>query len=92
MRLRGLLYKEGINGFGVRGIKPPYARLFHTAGVSHDIKYDEGGSEYNRRYADRLLLLDMVSACETQWQVYVAIFYYKIVRALGWLFFNYKER
>ena len=92
IRLRGCLYKPGVNGFGPRGMKVPYSKQFNEAGENHDTAYDFGGDKWDRLIADEDLLADMAKESDNDWQVLVAIIYYWIARALGWLFFNYTDK
>lgn len=91
MKIKGCLWKEGVNGLGVRGIhKLPYRKLFDKAARIHDSNYDDGCNSYNRYIADTDFLMDCISVCSNDIQSFFAIFYFIIVRLFGWLFFNYK--
>lgn len=94
MRLKGCLYKEGVNGFGIRKFRPPYADLFDPVGCSHDRYYDLGGDEDFRLFADIEMLRGMLEIAEdreSRWLVFYSVFCYCVVRMCGWAFYNYKE-
>lgn len=86
--IKGCLWKEGINGLGVRGFHQlPYKKLFNSAANIHDANYDKGG---NRYLADKNFLINCMNVCSNDLQCSTAIIYYIIVRLFGWLFFKYE--
>ncbi len=91
-KLRGLLWKPGVNGLGVRGLHClPYRKRFAEAANNHDLEYDERGGWRDRREYDIIFLQAMLEKCENTLQVSVAVAYYYAVRVFGWLFYNYKK-
>ncbi len=91
-KLRGLLWKPGVNGLGVRGLHClPYRKRFAEAANNHDAEYDEKGGWRDRREYDIIFLQAMLEKCENTLQVSVAVAYYYAVRVFGWLFYNYKK-
>lgn len=91
-KLRGLLWKPGVNGLGVRGLHClPYRKRFAEAANNHDLEYDEKGGWRDRREYDIIFLQSMLEVSETTLQVSVAVIYFYAVRLFGWLFFNYKK-
>ncbi len=92
IRIKGCLWKEGVNGLGIRGMsRLPYRRLFDVAAREHDRKYDLGGDGGDRRFADLVFLWQCAAVCKTDAQAFMAMAYYTAVRLFGWLFFNYKK-
>lgn len=93
-RLKGLLYRQGINGCGVKifGLHTPLHKRFQNACAVHDCGYDLGGDGQRRAYVDRVFMRDLVGLCRHDGHVLVAMVYYLSVRLLGWLFFNYNDR
>ena len=91
MRLKGILWRAGINGCGVFGIKPPFFDKFQACCELHDAMYDLGGDGKDRFRADKRLLVDMVERSTGSWFMLWCFVYYLSVRMFGWLFFNYKE-
>lgn len=93
IKLKGLLYRHGINGCGVKilGIKTPYHKLFNEPCCCHDACYDAGGSSNDRFIADKKFFQSMISKCNSSWHIIIASWYYISVRIIGWLFFNYRE-
>lgn len=94
MRIKGVFWREGVNGLGVRlplvGVLPlPYRKRFDWAARRHDEDYDFGGDGWWRRRADINFLWRMVAASETDLQVAVAVVYFAVVRGLGWMFYRY---
>ena len=91
--MRGCGCEKGL----IRGLRPPYAKLFHPACYEHDADYERGGGKEDRRCADRALYLNMLSIADKRkgrpyahWRlVSVALLYYTAVRAFGWHYFNY---
>jgi hypothetical protein len=96
--------KKGVNGCGcgsglLKYFKPPYAQLFKIECNAHDLAYDEGGFDADRRHADRWLYKRMVGRitdCElspykTTWLMCIALLYYMSVRLCGSKYFNYKK-
>ena len=91
MRLKGILWRAGINGCGVFGLKPPFFDKFQACCELHDAMYDLGGDGKARFRADKRLLVDMVERSTGSWLMLWCFVYYLNVRMFGWLFFNYKE-
>lgn len=94
-KLKGCLWRPGINGFGAFGHHAPYWRDFDACGRSHDRRYDVGGGSDERFNADYFLLEDMlrqVSLLKHQrWMTTYCYLVYLIVRLFGWLFFRYTD-
>lgn len=88
--LKGILWRTGINGCGVFGIKPPFFDKFQACCELHDAMYDLGGGKKERFRADKRLLVDMVERSTGSWLMTWCFIYYLSVRMFGWLFFNYK--
>lgn len=94
-----------VNGCGAcRGfwsfIKPPHHKFFKSACVLHDEMYNFGGTENDRRKADKRLFDNMVkhsveyfteSATSLWWFVTLSLLYYLAVRAFGKSSFNFKK-
>ena len=92
MRLKGALWKPGVNGLGVWGIRClPYRKRFDAAARKHDAEYDERGDWKDRREFDILFLQSMLEVSETTLQVSVAVVYFYLVRLFGWMFYRYKK-
>lgn len=90
MRLRGILWKEGVNGLGVRGFHClPCRQRFDDAARLHDEAYDRRGGWEDRRFADINFLCRCVRRSATTWQVTLAVLYFYAVRLFGWLFYRY---
>ena len=89
--LKGALWRAGVNGCGVFGIKPPFFDKFQACCELHDAMYDLGGDGKARFKADKRLLVDMVERSTGSWLMLWCFVYYLSVRMFGWLFFNYKE-
>ena len=90
MKLRGMFWKPGVNGLGVRGLHClPYRKRFDVAACAHDRAYDVGGSGADRKRADRSFRGDMLGVCVSGWQRAWANLYYALVRVFGWAFFRY---
>ena len=52
MKIKGIFYKPGVNGLGVRGFhRLPYRKLFDEAARHHDWMYDLGGDSGDRKAA-----------------------------------------
>lgn len=76
------------------------ATYFYAACCQHDDDYDRGGTERDRRKADRSLFRNMVYIAMRRegkvrrWLLctLVAAAYYASVRALGWHYFAYKGK
>ena len=92
MRLKGILWRAGVNGCGVFGIKPPLWRKYQACCELHDALYDLGGDGKARFKADRKLLEGMLAKSDKARYVLWTVGYYYAVRAFGWLFFNYKDK
>ena len=90
MRLKGILWRAGINGCGVFGVKPPFFDKFQACCELHDAMYDLGGDDKARFKADKRLLVDMVERSTGSWLMLWCFVYYLSVRMFGWLFFNYQ--
>ena len=89
-KLRGILWKPGVNGLGVRGLHfLPYRKRFEDAANNHDVEYDEKGCWRDRREFDIIFLQAMIEKCETTLQVSVSVVYFYAVRVFGWLFYRY---
>lgn len=90
MKIKGIFWKPGINGLGVRRFhRLPYRKRFDEAAREHDADYDKQGRWWNRQIADIKFLWNMVLACTNDLQVLFAILYYWMVRLLGWMFYRY---
>lgn len=90
--LRGLLWKPGVNGLGVRGFHClPYRKRFEEAANNHDTEYDEKGGWRDRREYDIIFLQAMLEKCVNTLQVSVAVIYFYVVRLFGWLFYRYNR-
>lgn len=80
-------------------LRPPYAKKFHVPCVMHDDDYDRGGTERQRKVADRNLywrIMELVSRSPHSpwahtWFTLIALLYYVSVRIFGRFYFNYKE-
>lgn len=77
-------------------LKPPYYKYFHDDCVYHDTLYNEGGTEKDRKYADKKLFRKMVKRSlglnpwRTTWRTLIALSYYVVVRLFGRKYYNYK--
>ena len=92
MKIKGIFYKPGINGLGVRGFhRLPYRKLFDEAARHHDWMYDLGGDSGDRKAADVRFHYDCARVCATTLQVTMSIIYFYAVRLFGWMFFKYKK-
>ncbi len=91
IRIKGFLWRAGVNGCGVLGVKPPFWRKYRDCCALHDALYDDGGCSTERFRADKRLLCDMLARSHSAWMVMWCIVYYITVRAIGWMFFNYKN-
>ena len=89
-KLKGILWRAGVNGCGVFGVKPPFFDKFQACCELHDAMYDLGGDGKARFRADKRLLVDMVERSTGSWLMLWCFVYYLSVRMFGWLFFNYK--
>ncbi len=89
-KLKGILWRAGVNGCGVFGIKPPFFDKFQACCELHDAMYDLGGDGKERFKADKRLLVDMVERSTGSWLMTWCFIYYLSVRMFGWLFFNYQ--
>lgn len=91
--LKGIFWRPGINGLGVRGMHNlPYRKRFDQAARHHDWLYDISGDGGDRRFADINFLYMCVRQCETDFQCFFAILYFIAVRLFGWAFFRYNRR
>lgn len=82
-------------------IRPPHHEFFKTACILHDELYLKGGSEEDRRKADKRLYDDMVRhslayfrehrVISQWWFLTLALVYYYAVRAFGKRQFNYTQ-
>ena len=88
--LKGFLWRRGVNGCGVWGMKIPYHKRFESICALHDLAYDEGTTSADRFKADRRMLKGMLALSDHWRYRVVARVYYGAVRMFGWLFFNYK--
>lgn len=91
MRLKGVFWRNGVNGCGVMGLRPPFFGMFQEYCELHDAMYNEGGGKKERFKADKRLLADMVSRSTCTWLMVWCFAYYMAVRGFGWLFFNYNK-
>lgn len=90
--LSGILWKPGINGLGVLGFhKLPYRKRFDGAARQHDSDYDSKGDAWWRRFYDIKFLWNMIGACDTDFQVGFAVFYFVMARLFGWAFYRYRR-
>lgn len=88
------------NGCGGKGslIQPPYAIFFETSCNHHDYKYWVGGTEDDRKYADKELLKMMLKDCQRlSWFKRVrykpwCYLYYTAVRCGGSKYFHYGKK
>lgn len=92
MRLKGILWRAGVNGCGVFGFKPPLWRKYQACCELHDAMYDLGGDGKERFRADKRLLTNMLDKSDKARHVLWTVGYYYAVRTFGWLFFNYKDK
>lgn len=91
-RLRGCLWKPGINGLGVLGFHHlPYRKRFDAAARMHDKLYDCGGAGRDRFRADRIFLGGCIQCSVSDLQCLFAILYFIAVRLFGWAFFRYSR-
>lgn len=89
-KLRGLLWKPGVNGLGVRGFHHlPYKKRFDQAARRHDRLYDMKGGASDREFADIEFFYLCLKSCSTTFQAIIASIYFVFVRCLGWLFYRY---
>lgn len=89
-KLKGALWRAGVNGCGVCGVRPPFFDKFQACCELHDAMYNEGGDGKARFRADKRLIVDMVNRSMGTWLMMWCFVYYVAVRMFGWLFFNYK--
>lgn len=90
MRIRGLLWKKRVKGFGVRLFRLlPYRRRFGYAWLQHGRCYDMRGDWWTRRFFDIRFLESMLKSCHTDSECSCAMLYYTAVRLFGWLFYRY---
>lgn len=93
MKIKGMLWKPGVNGLGVGKLWVnrllPFGGLFHQAAVAHDRHYDQKGDGALRKDADRLFLRGMLDVCTKGREAACAVLYYAAVRMFGWLFYRY---
>ena len=94
---------KGVNGCGcgsglLKYFKPPYAKMFESACNAHDAAYDTGGTEEDRKHADRWLYRNIVLSVlvtyrptRATWFVLIALLYYVSVRIFGKNYFNFKN-
>lgn len=91
---------EKPNGCGcasgwLKWFRPPYGILFSECCEMHDILYNLGGSEEDRKEADKSLYIDMVKLSlefkplKSMWLAVIAYLYYLCVRLFGKRYFNY---
>lgn len=95
MKIRGCLWKPGINGLGVGPqwlrVLLPYRKQFDTAARIHDDNYDHRGDSHDRFLFDKYLLDNMLMQSSSDLQVLFAILYYILVRLFGWMFYRYNR-
>lgn len=86
----------------LRWVKPPHHEFFRSACELHDILYEHGGSEDDRKRADARLYEDMVKHSidyfsgrrmvgSQAWFLCLAYLYYRAVRWFGRPSFNYRR-
>jgi hypothetical protein len=93
MMLRGILWKEGVNGLGVgRFHALPCRRTFDTAARLHDAAYDLNGDRWARKIADLIFLVNMLKVSKRWYHRLFAYIYYIMVRMFGWAFFRYDNK
>ncbi len=91
---------EAPNGCGcasgwLKWLKPPYHNYFHDDCVYHDALYNKGGTEKDRKFADRKLFRRMVKRAlglnpwKATWRTIIALSYYVTVRMFGRKYYNY---
>lgn len=95
--------QKDVNGCGcgsglLKYFKPPYHEYFRDCCNAHDAAYDCGGSENERKRADRWLYRNMVqksakdlSPMRATYMSFIALLYYASVRVFGKKYFNYKK-
>ena len=92
-RIKGCLWKPGINGLGVGPAwlrrLVPYRELFDTAARIHDDEYDQKGDVHMRFLFDKYLLENMLRRSGNDVQAVFSVVYFVLVRAFGWLFYRY---
>lgn len=92
-RIKGCLWKQGINGLGVGPAwlrrLVPYRELFDTAARIHDDEYDQKGDVHMRFLFDKYLLENMLRRSGNDVQAVFSLVYFVSVRAFGWLFYRY---
>lgn len=93
MRMKGIFWKEGINGLGVgpawmRKLLP-YRVEFDQPACRHDRLYDKGGTEKDRKRADKILLSDMLANSDNIGMMLFSVIYYLMTRCFGFMFFRY---
>lgn len=93
MRIKGIFWKEGINGLGVgpacmRKLLP-YRAEFDKPACLHDLLYDKGGTEKDRKRADKILLSDMLANSDNIGMMLFSAVYYLMTRCFGFMFFRY---
>lgn len=91
MKLKGVFWKPGINECGITKLPVPFGGLFKPACELHDAMYDLGGTEDDRYKADKKFLSRMVELSRRNRHITWAFTYFWIVRACGWMFFNYRD-
>lgn len=96
-KLKGALWTPGVNGCGVcsaLNILVPYHSTFREACELHDLCYDLGGIEKDRKRVDDKFFNNMMN--KSPWyrpdRMVFAILYYINVRLFGWLFFKYNDK
>lgn len=90
LRLKGCLWKPGINGLGVRGFHHiPYRVLFDIPARMHDNDYDKQGKGNDRFDYDVTFLRNCLWLCSKDVETFFAILYFIFVRIFGWMFFRY---
>lgn len=92
-RIKGCLWKQGINGLGVGPAwlrrLVPYRERFDTAARIHDDEYDQKGDGHMRFLFDKYLLENMLRRSGNDVQAVFSLVYFVLVRAFGWLFYRY---
>jgi hypothetical protein len=99
-QLSAAMVEQICNGCGGKGgtIDPPEWR-FHDSCLVHDFAYWIGGTESDRRRADKAFYDDMRQACRMRkqwwqrpWYYMMAWVYYRAVRHCGGGYFHYGSR
>ena len=83
MKIKGALWKKGVNGLGVGPMwlrkLLPYRKLFDKAARKHDECYDTSGDGEERKAYDLLFLCSCLSVSNTPMQRIAAYIYFVLV-------------